>query len=123
MQWASRPEWGKLGLIGFSDEALLAHRQIWVDPDAARAARVTGRHVPKKQNGMNDQKRQANQMQGRQAYVTQDTWNSIPKDDQVKWDSLSDKTKLTVTAYHSNKGKEHALRDAEANKTDGGQTT
>jgi len=53
--------------------------------------------------------------------MTQDTWNSIPKDDQVKWDSLSDKTKLTITTYHFSKGKEHALRDAEANKMEAKQ--
>jgi len=81
----------------------------------------TGPYVPRKQGGTNDQKRQANQMQGRPAYVTQDTWNSIPKNDQMKWDSLSDKTKLTVTTYHFNKGKEHALRDAEANKMEAKQ--
>jgi len=49
--------------------------------------------------------------------MTQDTWNSIPKDDQMKWDSLSDKTKLTVTTYHFNNGKEHA----EANKMEAKQ--
>jgi len=53
--------------------------------------------------------------------MTQDTWNSIPKDDQVKWDSLSDKTKLTVTTYHFNKGNEYALRDEEANKMEAKQ--
>jgi len=60
-------------------------------------------------------------MQGRRAYVTQDTWNSLSKEDQVKWDSLDDKTKLTITACHFNKGKEHALRDAEANKMEAKQ--
>jgi len=53
--------------------------------------------------------------------VTQDTWNSLSKEDQVKWDSLDDKTKLTITTYHFNKGKEHALRDAEANKMEAKQ--
>jgi len=47
-----------------------------------------GRCVPRKQGGMSNQKCQADQMQGSRAHVTQDTWNSIPKDDQVKWDSL-----------------------------------
>jgi len=87
----------------------------------AQRGKGTGRHVPRKQGGTNNQKRQANQMQGRRAHVTQDNWNSIPKDDQVKWDSLSDKTKLTVTAYHFDKGMEHALRDAEANKMEAKQ--
>jgi len=53
--------------------------------------------------------------------VTQDTWNSISKEDQVKWDSLDNKTKLTVTTYHFNKGKEHALRNTEANKMEAKQ--
>mgnify|MGYP000685497762 CR=1 FL=1 len=53
--------------------------------------------------------------------MTQDTWNSIPKEDQVKWDSLDDKTKLTVTAHHFKQGKEHALRNAEANKMEAKQ--
>jgi len=75
----------------------------------AQCDKGTGRYVPRKQNGHTNPKRQANQMQGRCAYVTQETWMSIPKDDQVKWDSLSDKTKLTVTTYHFIKGKEHAL--------------
>jgi len=87
----------------------------------AQRDKGTGRYVPRMQNGTNNQKRQANQMQGRRAYMTQDTWNSIPKDDQVKWDSLSDKTKLTVTTYHFNKGKEYALRDTEANKMEAKQ--
>jgi len=87
----------------------------------AQRDKGTGRHVPRKQGGTNNQKRHANQMQGRRAHVTQDTWNSISKEDQVKWDSLDDKTKLTVTAYHFNKGKEYALRDAEANKMEAKQ--
>jgi len=53
--------------------------------------------------------------------MTQDTWNSLSKEDQVKWDSLDDKTKLTITTYHFNKGKEYALRDAEANKMEAKQ--
>jgi len=65
----------------------------------AQRDKGTGPHVPRKQGGTNNQKRQANQMQGRRAYVTQDTWNSISKEDQVKWDSLDDKTKLTVTQH------------------------
>jgi len=73
----------------------------------AQRDKGTGRCVPRKQGGTNNQKRQANQMQGRRAYVTQDTWNSFSKEDQVKWDSLDDKTKLTITAYHFNKGKEY----------------
>jgi len=81
----------------------------------------TGRYVPRKQGGTNNQKRQANQMQGKRAYVTQGTWNSLSKEDQVKWDSLEDKTKLTITTYHFNKGKEHALRDTEANKMEAKQ--
>jgi len=87
----------------------------------AQRDKGTGRYVPRKQGGTNNQKRQANQMQGRRAYMTQDTWNSISKEDQVKWDSLDDKTKLTVTTYHFNKGKEYALRDAEANKMEAKQ--
>jgi len=87
----------------------------------AQGDRGTGRHVPRKQSGTNNQKRQANQMQGRRVYVTQDTWNSIPKDNQVKWDSLSHKTKLTVTTYPFIKGKECALRDAEVNKMEAKQ--
>jgi len=53
--------------------------------------------------------------------VTQDTWNSIPKDDQVKQDSLSDKTELTVTACHFDKGKECTSPDAEVNRMDANQ--
>jgi len=87
----------------------------------AQCDKGTSRCVPRKQGGTSNQKRQADQMQGRRACVTQDTWNSIPKDDQVEWDSLSDKTKLTVTAHHFDKGKEHALRDAEANKMEAKQ--
>jgi len=43
----------------------------------AQRDKGTGRHVPRKQARTNNQKRQANQMQGRRACVTQDTWNSI----------------------------------------------
>jgi len=87
----------------------------------AQCDKGTGRHVPRKQGGTNNQRHQANQMQGRRAHMTQDTWNSISKEDQVKWDSLGDKRKLTVTTCHFNKGKEHALRDAEANKMEANQ--
>jgi len=87
----------------------------------AQRDKGTGRYVPRKQGGTNNQKRQANQMQGRRAHMTQDIWNSIPKDDQVKWDSLSGKTKLTVTAYHFDKSEVYALRDAEANKMEAKQ--
>jgi len=57
----------------------------------AQRDKGTGRYVPRKQTGTNNQKRQANQMQRRRAYMTQDTWNSMPKDDQVKLDSLSER--------------------------------
>jgi len=87
----------------------------------AQREKGTGRHVPRKRGGTSNQKRQANQMQGRRAHMTQDTWNSIPKDDEVKWDSLANKTKLTVTTCHFDKGKEYALRDAEANKMEAKQ--
>jgi len=78
-------------------------------------------YVPRKQSGTGNQKRQANQMKGRHAYMTQETWNSIPKDDQVKSDSLTDKTKLTVAICHFEKGKLHALRETEANKIEAKQ--
>jgi len=87
----------------------------------AQRDKGTGRCVPRKQGGANNQKRQANQMQGRRAYMTQDTWNFLSKEDQVKWDSLDDKMKLTTTTYHFNKGKEYALWDAEVNKMEAKQ--
>ena len=62
------------------------------------------------------QKQQANQMQGKRAFMSGETWNSLSTEDKAIWDGLSDKAKLTVTSYHFNKGKEYASRDGEANK-------
>ena len=63
-------------------------------------------------------KHQANQMQGNQsrAFVNRDTWNSLGDSDKKAWDQLSDPAKTKITAHHFNKGKEHAAQDSEANK-------
>jgi len=63
-------------------------------------------------------KRQANQMQGNQsrAFMSRDAWISLGDSDKKAWDQLSDPAKTKITAYHFNKGKEHAAQNSEANK-------
>lgn len=85
----------------------------------AQRDRRTGKFVPKKPSGTRNAQRQANQMEQprqRRAYVDQETWNSISEDDRRIWDTLSNSSRTKITSYHFNKGKEYALRGAEANK-------
>ena len=88
----------------------------------AQRDRKTGKFVPKKPFGNKNAQRQANQMEQpqtrRRAYMDQETWNSISEEDRKTWDQLSDSTRTKITSYHFNKGKEYALRGAEANKVE-----
>jgi len=63
-------------------------------------------------------KRQANQMQGNQsrAFMNRETWNALGDSDKKAWDQLPDPAKTKITAYHFNKGKEHAAQGSEVNK-------
>jgi len=63
-------------------------------------------------------KRQANQMQGNQsgAFMNRETWNALGDSDEKAWDQLSDPAKTKITAHHFNKGKEHAAQGSEVNK-------
>jgi len=64
-----------------------------------------------------NQKRQANEMQGTRsrAHMDRETWNALGDLDEKAWDGLSDQAKTKVTACHFNKGKEHASQDSEVN--------
>jgi len=63
-----------------------------------------------------NQKRQANEMQGTRsrAYMDCETWNSLGESDKKAWDGLLDQAKTKVTACHFNKGKEHASQGSKA---------
>ena len=82
--------------------------------------KTNGRFMPKNNKGNFNknypQKQQANQMQGKRAFMSGETWNSLSTEDKAIWDGLSDASKLKITTYHFNKGKEYASRDGEANK-------
>ena len=82
--------------------------------------KTNGRFMPRNNKGNFNknypQKQQANQMQGKRAFMSGETWNSLSTEDKAIWDGLSDASKLKITTYHFNKGKEYASRDGEANK-------
>jgi len=63
-------------------------------------------------------KRQANQMQSTRyrAFMDGETWNALEDSDKNAWDQLSDPAKMKITAYHFNKGKEHAAQGSEVNQ-------
>jgi len=63
-------------------------------------------------------KRQANQMQGNQsrAFMNRETWNALDDSNKKAWDQSSDPAKTKITAYHFNKGKEHAAQGSEVNQ-------
>ena len=63
-------------------------------------SKATGRFMNRNKgpNNRNQyQKQQANQMQGKRAFMSGETWNSLSTEDKAIWDGLSDKAKLTVT--------------------------
>jgi len=48
--------------------------------------------------------------------MNHETWNALGDSDKKTWDQLSDPAKTKITAYHLNKGKEHAAQGSEANQ-------
>jgi len=63
---------------------------------------------------------QANQMQGARstsrAFMDRETWNALEDSDKKVRDQLSEPAKTKITAYHFNKGKEHAAQGSEVNQ-------
>jgi len=65
-----------------------------------------------------NQKRQANEMQGSRsrACMDRETWNSLDDSDKKAWDGLSDKAKTKIAAHHFDTGKEYASQGSEVNQ-------
>ena len=64
-------------------------------------SKATGRFMTRNKgpNNRNQyQKQQANQMQGKRAFMSGETWNSLSTKDKAIWDGLSDKAKHTITS-------------------------
>jgi len=85
----------------------------------------TGRHLGNRNGNRGagfkktqNNKRQANQMQGNQsrAFMNRETWSALGDSDKKAWDQLSDPAKTKIAAHHFNEGKEHAAQGSKVNK-------
>jgi len=88
------------------------------DPNAGRCLGNKNGNKSTRFKKTQNYKCQANQMQGNQsgAFMNRETWNVLEDSDRKAWNQLSDPAKTKITAYHFNKGKEHAAQTSEVNQ-------